>query len=87
MKSQNTDDLNNLNNYYFVFFDKQTTLTLIIDDNNFKDFKFQLNCDNNNYFCYAINQMTKDKPLNYKNEYEKYLDSIVILELNQQIHV
>ena len=86
-ESQNADDLNDLNNCYFVFFDKQTTFTLIIDDNNLKDFRFQLNCDNNDYFCYAINQTTEGRPLNYENEYEKYLDSIVIFESNQQIHV
>ena len=87
LKSQNIDDLNNLNNCYSMFFNKQTTLTLIIDDNSFKDFKFQLNCDNNNYFYYAINQTIKGKLLSYKNEYEKYLDNIVIFEPDQQIYV
>ena len=70
-----------------MFFDKQTTLTLIIDDSNFKDFRFQLNCDNNDYICYAINQTTEDRPLNYENKYEEYFDNIVIFESDQQIHI
>ena len=78
MKSQNVDDLNNLNNCYFVFFNKQTTLTLIIDDNSLKNFKFQLIYNNNDYLCYAINQTTKNKSLNYENEYKEYFDNIVI---------
>ena len=70
-----------------MFFDKQTTFILIIDDNSLKDFKFQLNCDNNDYLCYAINQTIEDRSLNYENEYEKYFNNIIILEPDQQIHV
>ena len=39
--------------------------------------------NNNDDFCYTIDQTTENRLLNYKNEYEKYFDDIVIFEFDQ----
>ena len=85
--SQNNIELNDVNDQYSIFFNKNDILILMNHDLNFETFRMKLKYEKNDYIVYIVQNNCENAFLNHFEKYQKFLTKIIDLRFEIKINI